>query len=42
MPLSNFKPGLYDLAHLDMRMSKNYGHEPYEEMKKTDDLVGFG
>ena len=42
MLLSNFKLGLYDFAHLDMRMSKIYGHELYEEMKKTDDIVGFG
>ena len=40
-PLSNFKPGLYDLALLDMRMSKMYGHELYEEMKKTNDIVGL-
>ncbi len=32
--LSNFKPGLYDLARLDMRMPKMYGHELYDEMKK--------
>jgi CheY-like chemotaxis protein len=31
--LSNFKPGLYDLA-LDMRMPKMYGHELYDEMKR--------
>jgi DNA-binding response OmpR family regulator len=34
--LSNFKPGLYDLALLDMRMPKMYGHELYDEMKKID------
>ena len=34
--LSNFNPGLYDLAHLDMRMPKMYGHELYDEMKKID------
>ena len=33
--LSNFKPGLYDLA-LDMRMPKMYGHELYDKMKKID------
>jgi FixJ family two-component response regulator len=30
------------LALLDMRMSNMYGHELYEEMKKTNDIVGFG
>jgi two-component system, OmpR family, response regulator ChvI len=34
--LSNFKPGLYDLALLDMRMPKMYGHELYDKMKKID------
>jgi CheY-like chemotaxis protein len=34
--LSSFKPGLYDLAVLDMRMPKTYGHELYDEMKKID------
>jgi two-component system, OmpR family, response regulator ChvI len=34
--LSNFKPGMYDLALLDMRMPKMYGHELYDEMKKID------
>ncbi len=34
--LSNFKPGLYDLALLDMRMPKMYGHELYDKMKKLD------
>ena len=34
--LSSFKPGLYDLALLDMRMPKMYGHELYDEMKKID------
>ena len=37
--LSNFKPGLYDLALLDMRMPKMYGHELYDEMKKIDDRL---
>jgi DNA-binding response OmpR family regulator len=32
--LSSFKAGLYDLALLDMRMPKMYGHELYDEMKK--------
>ncbi len=39
--LSNFKPELYDLALLDMRMPKMYGHELYEEMKKIDDILKF-
>ena len=34
--LSSFKPGLYYLALLDMRMPKMYGHELYDEMKKID------
>ena len=36
LALSNFKPGLYDLALLDMRMPKMYGHELYDKMKKID------
>ena len=31
--------GLYDLALLDMRMPKMYGHELYDEMKKIDDRL---
>ena len=31
--LSNFKTGLYDLALLDMRMPKMFGHELYDKMK---------
>src|SRR5918996_6362413 len=34
--LSSFKPRLYDLALLDFRMPKMYGHELYDEMKKID------
>jgi two-component system catabolic regulation response regulator CreB/two-component system response regulator ChvI len=34
--LSNFKPDMYDLALLDMRMPKMYGHELYDKMKKLD------
>jgi DNA-binding response OmpR family regulator len=37
--LSSFKPGLYDLALLDLRMPKMYGHELYDEMKKLDGRV---
>ena len=33
LALSSFKPGLYDLALLDMRMPKMYGHELYDKMK---------
>ena len=36
LALSTFKPGLYDLALLDMRMPKMYGHELDDEMKKID------
>jgi DNA-binding NtrC family response regulator len=34
--LSSFKPGLYNLALLDFRMPKMYGHELYDEVKKID------
>ena len=36
LALSSFRPGLYDLALLDMRMPKMYGHELYDKMKKLD------
>jgi DNA-binding response OmpR family regulator len=36
LALSSFRPGLYDLALLDMRMPKMYGHELYDKMKKID------
>ena len=36
LAMSSFKPGLYDLALLDMRMPKMYGHELYDKMKKVD------
>jgi two-component system, OmpR family, response regulator ChvI len=36
LALSSFRPGFYDLALLDMRMPKMYGHELYDEMKKID------
>jgi DNA-binding NtrC family response regulator len=39
LALSSFKPGLYDLALLDMRMPKMYGHELYDEIKKIDDRL---
>jgi CheY-like chemotaxis protein len=34
--LSSFNPGSYDLALVDFRMPKMYGHELYDEMKKVD------
>jgi CheY-like chemotaxis protein len=36
LALSNFKPDVYDLALLDVRMPKMFGHELYDEMKKID------
>jgi DNA-binding response OmpR family regulator len=39
LALSSFKPGLYDLALLDMRMPRMYGHELYDEMKKIDNKI---
>ena len=36
LALSSFKPALYDLALLDMRMPKMYGHELSDKMKKID------
>ena len=39
LALSSFRPGLYDLALLDMKMPKMYGHELYDEMKKIDDRL---
>jgi DNA-binding NtrC family response regulator len=39
LALSSFKPGLYDLALLDMRMQRMYGHELYDEMKKIDNKI---
>jgi two-component system response regulator VanR len=37
--LSSFKPGLYDLALLDFKMPKMYGHELSDAMKKIDDKI---
>jgi DNA-binding response OmpR family regulator len=37
--LSSFKPGFYDLALLDFKMPKMYGHELYDEIKKIDNKV---
>jgi two-component system, OmpR family, response regulator ChvI len=39
LALSSFKPELYDLVLLDMRMPKMFGHELYDEMKKVDNKV---
>ena len=39
LALSSFRPGLYDLALLDMRMPKMYGHKLYDEMKKIEDRL---
>jgi DNA-binding response OmpR family regulator len=36
LALSSFKPDVYGLALLDLRMPKMYGHELYDEMKKID------
>jgi DNA-binding NtrC family response regulator len=36
LALSSFNPGSYDLALVDFRMPKMYGHELYDEMKKVD------
>jgi DNA-binding response OmpR family regulator len=36
LALSSFRPGLYDLALLDIKMPKMYGHELYDKMKKID------
>lgn len=38
---SDFKPGFYDLALLDFRMPKMYGHELYDEMKKIDSKLNI-
>jgi DNA-binding response OmpR family regulator len=37
--LSNFKPGLYDLLLLDIRMPKMNGFELYQKMKEIDSNV---
>ena len=34
--LSNFKPGLYDLSLLDIKMPKMDGFELYQKMKEID------
>ena len=39
LALSSFRPDVYDLALLDLRMPKMYGHELYDEMKKIDNKV---
>jgi DNA-binding NtrC family response regulator len=37
--LASFRPGQYDLALLDFRMPKMYGHELYDETKKKDNKM---
>jgi two-component system response regulator ChvI len=39
LALSNFKPGLYDLLLLDIRMPKINGFDLYQKMKKIDNNV---
>jgi two-component system response regulator ChvI len=36
LALSNFKPGLYDLLLLDIRMPKMNGFELYQKMREID------
>ena len=36
LALSSFSPDVYDLALLDLRMPKMYGHQLYDEIKKID------
>ena len=39
LALSNFKPGLYDLLLLDIKMPKINGFDLYEKMKEIDSNV---
>jgi DNA-binding response OmpR family regulator len=39
LALSSFRSDVYDLALLDLRMPKMYGHELYDKMKKIDNNV---
>jgi DNA-binding NtrC family response regulator len=39
LALSSFKPGLYDLALIDFRMPRMYGHKLYDEIKKIDGKI---
>jgi two-component system response regulator ChvI len=39
LALSNFKPGLYDLLLLDIRMPKINGFELYQKMREMDSNV---
>ncbi len=39
LALSNFKPGLYDLLLLDIRMPKINGFDLYQKMKEIDSNV---
>jgi DNA-binding response OmpR family regulator len=37
--LSNYKPGLYDLSLLDIRISDMNGFELYQKIKDMDELT---
>ena len=37
--LSNFKPGMYDLLLIDLRMPKMSGYELYKELRKIDATI---
>ena len=39
LALSNFKPGIYDLLLLDVKMSRINGFELYEKIRKIDSEV---
>ena len=39
LALSNFKPGLYDLLLLDIKMPKISGLDLYQKMKEIDSIV---
>jgi two-component system response regulator ChvI len=39
LALSNFKPGLYDLLLLDIKMPKMNGFDLYQKMKEIDSNV---
>jgi two-component system response regulator ChvI len=39
LALNNFKPGVYDLLLLDIKMPKMNGFELYQEMKEIDNKV---
>jgi DNA-binding response OmpR family regulator len=41
LALSSFRPGLYNLALLDFRIPKMYGHELYDEIKRIDKKMKY-